>query len=139
MSSATPTSPSIPWLSPALLVLAALGFAAIWTLVAVYTNRQVSWLAVIGALDVAWMLRLSGWPRGRSRVLAALAATAAMVVAANWAIIASHLGAALGLEPWESVLRLGSDHAWTLARLANGPLDLLWVGVALVTAAWVAR
>lgn len=129
----------IPWLSPLLLALAALGFAAIWTLVALYTNSQMSWLAVVGALDVAWMLRLSGWPAGRGRSLAAVAATAVMIALANWSIIAGHLGGAMGLKPWESITRLGSDHAWTLAQLANGPLDLLWMAAALVAAAWVAR
>lgn len=139
MPPAPTSSPRIPWLSPLLLVLAAGGFAAIWTLVALYTSRQMSWLAVIGALDAAWMLRLSGWPAGRGRVLAAVAATGAMVVLANWSIIATHLGGAMGLKPWESITRLGSDHAWTLAQLANGPMDLLWIAAALLAAAWVAR
>lgn len=129
----------IPWLSPLLLALATFGFAAIWTLVALYANRQLSGLAVIGALDVAWMLRLSGWPAGRGRVLAAVGGTAAMIAIANWAIIAAQLGGMMGLKPWESITRLGSDHAWTLAQLANGPMDLLWMAAALVTAAWVAR
>ena len=139
MTLATPSNRSIPWLSPLLLVLATVGFAAIWTLVALYTNRQVSWLAVIGALDVAWMLRLSGWPPGRTRVLAALAGTVGMVTVANWAIIAAQLGGMMGLKPWESITRLGSDHAWTLAQLANGPMDVLWIAVALVMAGWLAR
>ena len=129
----------IPWLSPLLLALATAGFAAVWTLVALFTDRQMSWLAVLGALDAAWMLRLSGWPAGRGRALAAVAATGTMIVLANWSIIASHLGGAMGLKPWESITRLGSDHAWTLAQLANGPLDLLWMGAALIAAAWAAR
>jgi hypothetical protein len=139
MPPAPQSSPRIPWLSPLLLALAVLGFAAIWSLVALYTDRQVSWLAVVGALDVAWMLRLSGWPARRSRVLAALGGTAAMALLANWAIIAGQLGGMMGLKPWESLTRLGSDHAWTLAQLANGPLDVLWMAAALATAAWVAR
>lgn len=139
MPPAPQSSPRIPWLSPLLLALAVLGFAAIWSLVALYTNRQVSWLAVIGALDVAWMLRLSGWPARRSRVLASVGGTAAMAIIANWAIIAGQLGGMMGLKPWESITRLGSDHAWTLAQLANGPLDLVWIVVALVAAFWLAR
>ena len=45
----------------------------------------------------------------------------------------------MGLKPWESITRLGPDHAWTLAQLANGPMDLVWMAAALVAAAWVAR
>lgn len=139
MPSAPPSSQRIPWLSPLLLALAVFGFAAIWSLLALYLNRQVSWLAVIGALDVAWMLRLSGWPARRGRVLAAVGGTAAMAGIANWAIIAGQLGGMMGLKPWESITRLGSDHALTLAQLANGPLDVVWIAAALVAAAWVAR
>ena len=135
MPHAPRTSHRIPWLSPLLLALATFGFAAIWTLVALYANRQLSGLAVIGALDVAWMLRLSGWPAGRSRVVAAVGGTAAMIAIANWAIIAAQLGGMMGLKPWESITRLGTDHAWTLAQLANGPMDLVWMAAALVAPA----
>ena len=91
-------------------------------------------MAVLGALDVAWMLRLGYWPRGPGRVVAALVATAVMVALANWGIIASHLGSMLGLTPWESAIRLGSDHAWTLARLANSGGDQAWLLLAALVA-----
>ena len=124
---------SIP-LSWVLLVVGTCGFAAVWITLSMFNNAQNSWMAVLGALDVAWMLRLGYWPRGPGRVVAALVATAVMVALANWGIIASHLGSMLGLTPWESAIRLGSDHAWTLARLANGGGDLAWLLLAALVA-----
>ncbi|WP_148040973.1 hypothetical protein [Montanilutibacter psychrotolerans] len=129
---------SSPWLSWSLLLLSACGFAAFWVLVAIYSDRQLSWLAVLGALDMVWMLRLGSndrtRPGGMPRALAAVLATLAIVLLANWGIIAAHLGGDIGLMPWESVLRLGLHHAWTLAQLANGVLDLFWIVLALALA-----
>ncbi|MGQ4660071.1 hypothetical protein [Lysobacter sp. F6437] len=122
-----------------LLVLGTLGFAAAWITLGFYNASQNSWMAVIGALDIAWMLRLGHWPRGPARVAVALVATAAIVVLANWGIIAAQLGAMLGLTPWASALKLGFNHAWTLAQLANGAWDLAWLLLALLVAAVTAR
>lgn len=130
---------SITWTSWLLLVMGTCGFAAAWITVGFLNAAQNSWMAVIGALDVAWMLHLGNWPRGRGRIAAAMIATAAIVALANWGIIATQLGLMLGLTPWESALKLGFSHAWTLAQLANGPWDIAWLLVALLAAAWVSR
>ncbi len=128
----TQRRPLILWLLP---LLGIAGFAAVWVIVGSYTGRQQSWMAVLAALDVAWMLRLGGWRPGRARVAAGVTGTAVVVLLANWGITASHLGAMLGLAAWDSALRLGSDHAWTLAQLANGPADVAWILLGLVVAA----
>lgn len=133
------SSPRTTWLSWLLLLLGACGFAAIWVIVGLYSDAQNSWMAVLGALDVAWMLRLGHWPPGPRRAALGVAATAATVLLANWGIISGQLGAALGLDPWNSALRLGLHHAWTLAQLANGVGDALWLGLALAAAALTAR
>lgn len=138
------TQSSIPvrgptWLSWSLLTLGTTGFAALWVLLALYTREQLSWMAVVGALDVAWMLRLGRWPRGTGRVLAGLVGTAVIVALANWWIIASHLSAVLGLTPWESASKLGWNHAWTLAQIANGIGDVAWIAAGLVAAAIASR
>lgn len=138
MESATPPR-TVGWLSWLLLLLGIGGFAAIWVVLAWSNDAQLSWMAPLGALDIAWMLRLGGWPRGLRRALLGTAATALIVLVANWWIIAAQLGVGLGLEPWDSALRLGLHHAWTLAQLANGPLDLVWIVAGLLLAAITSR
>lgn len=130
---------TIPWISWPLLVLGTCGFAAAWVTLGFFNGSQNSWMAVIAALDVAWMLRLGRWPRGPARIAVALLATVAIVVLANWGIIAAQLGAMLGLTPWASALKLGFHHAWTLAQLANGAGDMAWLLLALLVAAVTAR
>ncbi len=123
----------------ALLLLGTFGFAALWVLLSVSTHQQHSWMAVVGALDIAWMLRLGRWPRGALRIVIGLAATALIVLLANWWIIATHLSGSLGLSPWDAAVRLGWNHAWTLTQLANGTPDIAWVMTALVAAALASR
>lgn len=139
LMTALPTSRRAMLTPLALLVLGTLGFAALWVLLALALQRQSGWMAVLGALDIAWMLRLGRWPAGPLRMAVAVAATAAIVALANWWIIASQLARVLGLSAWDSASRLGWNHAWTLAQLANSFHDVLWTLAAFVVAAVLAR
>ena len=134
MTDALPLPPRRTRLALFQLPLGVAAVAAAWIVVATATGRQSSWMAVLAALDAAFLLRVGGMAAGWRRAAWAVAGTAATIVLANWGIIASHLGSMLGLTPWESAIRLGSDHAWTLARLANGGGDLAWLLLAALVA-----
>ena len=86
------------------------------------------------ALDVLVVLRLAGMPPGTPRAVLALVATAVICGVSLWGIVATQLGFALGLTPWDSALKLGLHHGWTLLMLAMTPLD--WI--ALLAAPWLA-
>lgn len=122
-----------------MLLGACIGFVVIWVVLAWSKNNQCGWMAVLAALDVAWILRLAGWPAGGSRALVGVTATAGIVVVANWFIIAVHLGEVMGLDPFGSALRLGMQHAWTLAQLANGGFELAMIVAGLLLAAIASR
>ncbi len=128
-----------PVLAALLLMLGIGGFAAVWILLGTFTGRQHSWMAVLAALDIALMLHLGGWAPGPLRAAVAMASTLLIALIASWGITASHLGRALGLLPWESALKLGFNHAWTLAQLTHGVFDLLWLALALLVAALASR
>ncbi|MEI2454116.1 hypothetical protein ABU614_11985 [Lysobacter firmicutimachus] len=150
MTVAVPTEPRAPrqteraqrrvtafsWL---LLALGTVGFAAFWVLLAVAWDRQCSWMAVLGALDIAWMLRLGGWRPGPRRAGLGLAASALIVLIANWGIAASQYGGMLGFGPLESSTRLGPNFAWTLFQLANSGTDLIWLALAAAVAVVASR
>ena len=127
------------WLSVFLLLLGAAGFIALWTTLSLTTGGQHGWMAILAALDVALMLRLGRWPRGRGRIIAAVAGTAVVIVATQWLVIAGQLGRMLGLTPLQSAIKLGTHHAWTLAQLANGLLELAMVALALALAVLASR
>ncbi|MCF7221885.1 hypothetical protein [Marilutibacter chinensis] len=122
-----------------LILLSVVALVMLWVLLNLYTGHLHSWMAVVAALDLAWMLRFGGWRRGGARALVGLAATALVVVVAQWFIIATQIGAQIGLTPLESALKLGIHHAWTLARLANGPWELGCIVVAALVAVLASR
>ena len=127
------------WLAPTLLVIGSFGFAAAWVLLAFARDQQCSWMAILAALDAALLLRMARMPRGWLRAMLAVLSTAVTIVLANWGIAAAQMGQVMGLLPWESMTKLGPFYAWTLANLANQPIDLLWLATALVLAAIAAR
>lgn len=139
----SPSPAAARWLTRAcrLLMLfgACIGFVVIWVVLAWSKNSQCGWMALLAALDAAWILRLSGWPAGTQRAVIGVVATAGIVLLANWFIIAVHLGEVMGLDPFGSAVRLGPQHAWTLAQLANGGFELAMIGVGLLLAAVASR
>jgi len=126
-------------LATLLLLAGSVGFAAAWVLVAFARDRQCSWMALLAALDAVFLLRLARVPAGRTRVLLAVAGTALTIALANWGIAAAQIGRAMGLLPWESLGKLGPFYAWTLASLANPPIDLWWLAASLVLAGVASR
>ncbi len=139
MQQTLPPSRPARWLAPVMLFFGGILFALLWMLLALYLGWQCGWMAAAGALACALMLRLGGMPRGWPRVIAAVLGTLLLISLVNWGIASAQIGASLGLNPWDSALKMGCDYAWTLAKLANGNADLVWMALALPVAAVAAR
>lgn len=122
-----------------LIGLGTFGFAAFWVLAALAFDRQLGWMAVLGALDIAWMLRLGGWRPGWARAIAGTAATVLILAVANWGIVAGQLSGPFGLDLLSSAGKLGPNLFWTLFQLASSGLDLVFMVAALVIAALASR
>ena len=128
--------PAAGWLVPGVaLLVGVLGMSAVWVAVAVLSDRSCSWLALVAAIDMALLLRLTNAPVGVARSLAAMLATATTVALSQWMIAAAHLGFELGLEPMASALRLGKVLAWELSRLNLGAVDWIFLTASLPLAA----
>ena len=129
----------IPLPALALLLLGSLGLAAAWVLLALASDRQLGWMAVVAAVDTTVMLRLGRMPPGWPRAASAVLGTALAIALANWGIVASQIGKSMALLPWDSMFRLGPDFIWTLTLLANDHVDFAWWAAALVVAAVASR
>ena len=112
---------------------------ALWILLALRSGRQCNWMALAVALDCAVLLRLGGVRRGWRRAIAALLATAAVIVLANWCIVALQVGLPLGLDGWDALTRPGFGYAWTLLDLATGAMDAIFILLALIVAVVLGR
>lgn len=126
-------------LVPLLLLLAGGCVLVIWVALALYLERQAGWMALLAALDVVLVLRLGGVRPGLARAVLGGLTTAAISALALWTIAAVQMGMWFGLNPWDSVLRLGTHHAWTLISLTTTPLDVAALVVAPLLAAWWTR
>lgn len=122
------------WLAPVMLLFGSLFFSLIWIMLALFLGRTCGWMAILGAVDAFAILYFAGMRPGWKRAAWALLATTGMIVLANWGIAATQIGISLGLSPWDSALKLGPHHAWTLASLANQTADKIWMALALVLA-----
>ncbi|MGH8037367.1 MAG: hypothetical protein ACREPC_10780 [Stenotrophomonas sp.] len=139
MSPTSAPARSVHWLWPPLLLIGVVTATLAWLFIALLSGRQSGWMAVLAALELGFMLRLGSLGAGPLRVGITLAGTLLVALAANWGIASAYLGGSLGLDPWNSALRMGPFMAFTLLQLANGAAELLWLGVALVVGWWVAR
>ncbi|MEO8367469.1 MAG: hypothetical protein ABI538_14845 [Pseudoxanthomonas sp.] len=139
MQQTMPPSHPARWLAPTMLLFSAVLLALLWMLVALYLGRPCGWIAVASALASTLILRLGGMPRGWPRIAWAMLATLLTIALVNWGIAAAQIGASLGLNPLDSALKMGSNYAWTLAKLANQMSDRMWMGLALVVAAIAGR
>ena len=127
------------WLVPLMLLLGGASLVLIWVTAALYLQRQAGWMALVAALDVVLVLRLCGMRAGPRRAVLGAVVTALIAVLALWTIAATQMGFAFGLNPWDSVLKLGAHHAWTLVSLTTTPLDVVALVLAPLLAAWWTR
>ncbi len=124
------------WALPLLALLAGIaGISAVWVAISQLSGSTSSWLALVAAVDVALLLRLTDAPAGRARTLVAVLATALAVVLAHWMMAAIRMGDLIGLTPLASALRLGAVLAWQVSSLALDRVDWVWLLAALPLAA----
>ncbi|RMH89471.1 hypothetical protein EBB59_10265 [Lysobacter pythonis] len=128
---------SLPGL--ALLAMGAAGSAAIWVLASFALNIWSSLFAFIATLDIVWLARMARLRPGPWRAAQAMLATALAIALAQWWLLASDVGAQLGLLPWESIPKMGGGFVWTLAKLRLEPFDLAIQAAAVTLAGWWSR
>jgi len=122
-----------------LLVLGAVTLAIAWSLLGLSSGRQHGWLALVAGAQAGLMLRLGGMRRGLPRILLAVVTAVLVIAISQWMIAAGHIGAQMGLMPWESLLKMGPGYAWTLSALANTGIDRACLALAPALALLAAR
>ena len=127
------------WLVPALALLVGIaGMTVAWVAAAVLSGRACSALALVAAIDMAVLLRLTHAPAGPGRSTLAVLATLASMLATHWMIAATQMGAVMGLPPFASALRMGPALALQLVQLSLDRYDWIVLGSALPLAAILA-
>lgn len=121
---------------PALALLVGIaGITVAWVVAAVLSDQPCSWMALVAAIDMAVLLRLTRAPAGALRTAVAVLATLVAVLLTHWMIAATQMGVLMGMPPITSSLRLGPALAWQLMQLSLGRLDWILIGSSLPLAA----
>lgn len=124
------------WLLPALALLVGIaGMTVAWVAASVLSGRACSALALVAAIDMAVLLRLTHAPPGPLRSTLAVLATLATMITTHWMIAATQIGAVMGLPPFASALRLGPALALQLVQLSLDRYDWILLAAALPLAA----
>jgi len=108
-----------------------------WVTLSLQSGRQLGWMAVFVALDLAFMLRLGTLRGGPLRIVLVSGGTVLLTALAWWTVASAWFGGGMGLPPLEAALRMGPHLAWTLIGLANSTLDWIWIGVGVAVGAWL--
>jgi hypothetical protein len=130
---------NFPWFAALLALIGGFGLAAAWVAVAMISWHQSAWMALLAALDAAFLLRLGGAKPGLLRMALGVAATLLAIALANWGIVAAHMAGMMGMGISDAALKLGPSLAWTLSTLANAPTDIAWLLAGIVLAAVASR
>jgi hypothetical protein len=103
----------------------------IWLSVALSRDQASLWLAVIAALDIAFVLWLSGVQAGIKRATAAIAGLILIVFASQWMIAAIMFGSAWGIDHFGAAQVIGKVLVWEFTRLRLTDTDYLLLVLSL--------
>lgn len=122
-----------------LVLLAALGMAAIWGSLAIFARSGCAWMALVVAADAALLLRLAAMPGGKTRATLAATMTLIALATSTFTVAAVSIGLAFGTPPPESIGMIDPALALTWWRLNVSNWDVLWLLLALPLAWWMGR
>jgi hypothetical protein len=114
--------------------LGVLGMVGIWLSVALTRDQACLWLAIIAALDIAFVLWLSGMPAGITRAAANITGLFLIVFASQWMIAAIMFGSAWGIDHFDAAHMIGKVLTWEFTRLRLSDIDYLLFGLSSLLA-----
>ena len=117
---------SLAWAVPLLATFTgSIAMVGAWVAIGALNGSSASWFALVAALDVAMLLRLTHAPPGLARSALAVVATLLIVAASQWLLAATRMGALVGMEPLASAGRLGPALGWQVVKLSLDRVD--WI------------
>jgi hypothetical protein len=114
--------------------LGVLGMVGIWLSIALSRDQACLWLAIVAALDIAFVLWLSGMQPGVKRATASIIGLILIVFASQWMIAAIMFGSAWGIDHFGAAQVIGKVLAWEFTRLRLTDIDHLLFGLSLLLA-----
>jgi len=125
------------WLGFATAMMSALAGGAVWCVLVLRTGYEHTWLSLVCAMVIAWILRANGF--AGSRIGAALAAlcTALACIYAQCLLAIGDVAQAMGFSLRDTLYRIGVDFVLAIASGRISPWQTAAYVLAMIVSAWL--
>ena len=127
------------WLGFATALMSALAGGAVWSVLVLRTGYELTFLAVIIALVIAWVLRANGYAGTRLGAALAALCTAFACIYTQCLLAVGDVAQAMGFSLRDTLLRIGVDFAMAVVRGRISPWDTATYVLAMALSAWLVR
>jgi hypothetical protein len=124
------------WFWPTLTwCLGIIGMVGVWLSIALTRDQACLWLGFLAALDIAFVMWLSGVHASIFRAIVNVLGVLIIIFLSQWMIAAMMFGSAWGIGHFEAATVVGKVLTWEFTRLRLTQIDYVFFGLSLLLAA----
>ncbi len=117
--------------------MSALAAGAVWSVLVLRTGYELTALAFVIAITIAWILRANGYSGTRLGAFLAALCTGFACVYAQCLLAVGDVAQAMGFSLRDTLLRIGADFALAVVRGRISPWQTASYVLAMTMAAWL--
>jgi len=125
------------WIGFATALMSALAGGAVWSVLVLRTGHELTALAFVVAVAIAWILRANGFAGTFLGTFLAALFTALACIYAQCLLAVGDVAQAMGFSLLDTLLRIGADFALAVVRGRISPWQSASYVLAMALAAWL--
>jgi hypothetical protein len=125
------------WLGFATAIMSALAGGAVWTVLVLRSGYDLTVLAFVIALVIAWVLRANGYAGMRLGVCLAVLCTAIACIYAQCLLAVGDVAMALGFSLRDTIVRIGGGFVMAIVRGRISPWQTAGYALAMALSGWL--
>lgn len=137
MTQAAPGSTLGRWVGFATALMSALAAGAVWSVLVLRTGNDLTFLAFIIAIGIAWILRANGHAGTWLGVTLAVICTALACVYAQCLLAVGDVAQAMGFSLRDTIVRIGADFVVAVVRGRISPWQSGSYVLAMILSGWL--
>lgn len=137
MTQATRSATLGRWVGGATAVMSALAAGAVWSVLVLRSGYELTFLAPVIALVIAWILRINGHAGSVFGAAWAALCTALAIVYAQCLLAVGDVAQALGFSLRDTIVRIGADFVVAVVRGRISPWQSGTYVLAMALSAWL--
>jgi len=118
-------------------MMSALAGGAVWCVLALRTGYEHTWLALLCAVVIAWILRANGFSGTKTGAALAALCTALACIYAQCLLAIGDVAQAMGFSLRDTLYRIGVDFVLAIASGRISPWQTATYVLAMLVSAWL--